>query len=238
MSAEPSVPTAEAAPINGLPLWEAAARYCAKRLVKEHQAAFDNYRSFLIGGSELELPRMRGPGNLTLMSLLVSREVFVAAARRHSRALADLETDFRRHIAAGTVSVWGVQVEPTLDRHRTRLSWDWGDALEFDWENNAVVFGKHRFASISCAIGPGRSALAPASAAVAKRSPGRPTWPIAELIEIARGRQRQRPAQVEARELLAIFRKRHPDLTPPAEDSIKIKLGKIYRAAKQAGEQA
>lgn len=237
MSAEPSAVVTVAGPAHGLTLAEAATRCCTPRLVREHQDAFDCFRSFLIGGAQVEWPNTQAVRQQALLNLMLGREAFASAVEWNGRALRALEQDFRRRISAGTVLVWGVQVEPALHRHRIPLASDWGDALVFAWENNAVVFGKYRFASVICAVGPGPKPLVPALPAAPKRPTGRPIWPMAEFIDIARGRQRQSPNQREAGELLAIFRKRHPDLTPPAEHSIKIRLGMIYRAAKQLGEQ-
>lgn len=232
MTAAPSLTFAS----DERPLWEAAIAWCDPQLVDELRSALADYKSFLMFGSDLESPMPNAPHQLTAFALLLGREAFVVAARRHTSALEKLEADLRTRIAAGTLLAWGVRVEPTLERHRTQLSCDWGHALRFDWPKGSVAFGSHRFVGVVCAPGPGRAALAPPAFDAEKLSGGRPSWPFAELVAIARSRQRQRPAKREAKELLATFRERHPDLTPPAEDSIKTRLAKIYRAARQSVE--
>ncbi len=161
--------------------------------------------------------------------------------------------EVRWRIEIGVILLTGVQVRPELQTVRSPIPGAWATAMEFGFAERTVTCFGHRWIAVTgslCALEPpGKAADASAQAVEAAagmappevqeakpsapdvRSGGRPSFPMQEMIEIARQRgPREATNKGTATALLKEFVARFPQRQPPSHRTVVDHVADIYRA--------
>jgi hypothetical protein len=152
-------------------------------------------------------------------------------AERLEPARVALQTDFAARIASGEIELTGSQTEPALAADRTSLSPAWAGRMKFDWRNGTVQVGGVRFVDVSGVRRATPTAPETGSGGESRRG-GRPSFPMEEMVEIARRRgSRESTNKGAASALLDEFKVQFPQRRAPSHRTVVDHVAEIYRGA-------
>lgn len=152
LSAEDLWPDLDAQAVaQGLSLADAALHYCRRSRVRELKQAYLAYRKASLCTSINPFWR---PVSRTVIELIVSYAFAKGREdidQRHLRAIASVRGEFVSLIAAGSLTLRGVQEKPNLQSDDRQISARWATTLEIDWDDSSVRVGKETvFVGVRC----------------------------------------------------------------------------------------
>lgn len=215
-----------------LPLTRAMLTYCDDALVDHYETAdMADRLAAEIRADRLHPDRWRRYAGVSMFDIDRVERPWKA---RLEPAKEQLLADFRARIASSAIELTGLQIEPLLAGERRPLSAAWAERMHFDLHQQSVRVEGYVFVDVVAKAMPPRLGVpGEVASGKTKASRGRPRFPMAKMIAIARDDPdlNKGPKKRRANYLVSEFTRLHPSSDRPAYRTILDHANKIYAAA-------